>query len=70
TRTEGGAVATLQQVPFVEIEDVTALNKDLLWPFLKDEHILMALKAWAKTKSHKTAMPGAIIELRNQGVVR
>lgn len=70
TRTTGGAVATLKQEPFVAIDDVTLLNKDMLWPFLKDEHILMALKAWAKTKSHKTPMPGATIEMRNVGVVR
>jgi hypothetical protein len=46
------------------------LDKDLLWPFLKEEHILMALKAWAKTKSHKTPMAGAVIEMRNRGGIR
>lgn len=70
TRLEGGAVATMAQVPFVQIDDVTLLSKELLWPFLKEEHILMALKAWAKTKSHKTPMPGATIELRNKGQVK
>lgn len=70
TRLDTGAVATMAQVPFVQIDDVTKLDKELLWPFLKEEHVLMALKAWAKTKSHKTPMAGATIELRNKGQVR
>lgn len=70
TRLDTGAVATMAQVPFVQIDDITLLDKNLLWPFLKEEHILMALKAWAKTKSHKTPMAGATIELRNKGQVR
>jgi uncharacterized membrane protein YqiK len=69
TRTEGGAIATLRQVPLVKIEDVSKLDKELLWPFLKDEHILMALKAWAKTKSHKVPMAGATIKMVNEGAV-
>ena len=67
TRLEGGALATMGAVPFVQITDVTLLNKERLWPHLKEEHILMALKAWAKTQSHKTPMAGAVIELRNKG---
>lgn len=70
TRLEGGAMATMAQVPHVEISDVSKLNKELLWPFLKDEHVLMALKAWAKTKSHKTQMDGAIIKMVNKGQIR
>lgn len=70
TRLDTGAIATMAQVPLVQIDDVTALDKELLWPFLKEEHVLMALKAWAKTKSHKTPMAGATIELRNRGQVR
>lgn len=69
TRLDTGAVATMAQVPFVQIDDVTKLDKELLWPFLKEEHVLMALKAWAKTKSHKTPMAGATIEMRNKGRV-
>jgi hypothetical protein len=69
TRLDTGAVATMAQVPFVQIDDVTKLDKELLWPFLKEEHVLMALKAWAKTRSHKTPMAGATIELRNKGRV-
>jgi hypothetical protein len=67
TRLQGGALATMGTIPFVQITDVTLLNKERLWPHLKEEHILMALKAWAKTTSHKTPMTGAVIELRNKG---
>lgn len=70
TRLDTGAIATMAQVPFVQIDDATKLDMAALWPFLKEDHILMALKAWAKTKSHKTPMAGATIELRNRGQVR
>jgi hypothetical protein len=67
TRLDSGALATMGQVPFVQIVDVTKLDMAALWPHLKEEHILMALKAWAKVKSHKTPMAGAVIEMRNKG---
>jgi hypothetical protein len=70
TRLDSGAMATMGEVPLVQIDDVTKLDKDLLWPFLKEEHILMALKAWAKTKSHKTPMAGATIKMIPKGQVR
>lgn len=70
TRLDSGALATMKQVPFVQIFDVTKLDKELLWPFIKEEHLLMALNAWAKTKSHKTPMDGAVIEMRNKGGIR
>ncbi|HMH98992.1 MAG TPA: hypothetical protein VK577_20850 [Bradyrhizobium sp.] len=70
TRLESGALATMNTTPFVQITDVTLLNKERLWPHLKEEHILMALKSWAKTTSHKTPMTGAVIELRNKGGIR
>lgn len=70
TRLDTGAVATMAQVPFVQIDDATKLDMAALWPFLKEDHILMALKAWAKTKSHKTPMAGATIELRSKGVMK
>ena len=69
-RLESGGMASMRDVPHVEILDVAKLDKDVLWPFLKEEHILMALKAWAKTKSHKTPMAGAGIEMRDRGGIR
>lgn len=70
TRTESGAMATMATVPYVKIDDVTKLDKEALWPFLKEDHIEMALKAWAKTKSHRTPMEGATIKLVPKGQVR
>ena len=54
----------------LEITDVTKLDMAALWPFIKEDHILMALRAWAKTKSHRTPMAGATIELRNKGQIK
>lgn len=69
-RHEGGAMNTMRQVPFVEIEDEMTLDPLALWPFVKSDAKLAALKAWAKVTQHKKAMPGAIIEMRNETVVR
>jgi hypothetical protein len=69
TRTEGGQLITMKQVPFVALEDRTKLDMAELWPHLKDEHILMALKAWARTKDHKTPMAGAVIKMVDETVV-
>lgn len=70
TRFDDGAMLTARQVPVVEIIDRTKLSRELLWPFLKEEHILSALKAWAKTNGHKTPMEGALIEMRDEAVIR
>lgn len=67
TRLDSGALATMGTVGFVQILDAAKLDMAALWPHLKEEHILLALKAWAKTKGHKTPMAGAVIELRNKG---
>lgn len=70
TRLDTGAIATMAQVPFVQIDDATKLDMAALWPHLKEEAILAALKSWAKTKSYKSPMAGATIEMRNRGQVR
>ena len=70
TRLAGGQLATMAKTPVVVITDVTKLNKEVLWPFLKEEHILMALKAWAKTKSYKTQMDGATIKEVPKGQIK
>lgn len=69
TRLEGGPTVSMKQVPQVLIEDRTKLDMALLWPHLKDEHILMALKAYAKSTSHKTPMAGAIIRMVDETTV-
>jgi hypothetical protein len=70
TRLDSGAIGTMGTVPFVAIEDVTKLDMAALWPHLKEDAILSALKSWAKVSGHRKPMAGAIIELRNKGQVR
>lgn len=65
----GGRVG-MRQTPHVVITDPRKLNKETLWPFIKDEHLLQALKMWARTTSHKQPMDGAVIELRDNAEVR
>lgn len=70
TRLEGGPMVTMRQVPVVVIEEVEKLDMAKLWPHLKEEHILMALKAWAKTTGYKKQMAGATIKMVDEAVVR
>lgn len=70
TRSDDGVLNTMAKVPYVEIVDPMKLDASLLWAFVKDEHKLQALKAWAKITQHKRAMDGAIIEMRNDTVIR
>jgi flagellar biosynthesis GTPase FlhF len=65
----GGQVGMRRQ-PVVAIEDSALLDKTLLWPFIKEEEKLRALKAWAKTTSHRTKMEGAIITTTDGTVIR
>jgi len=69
-RHESGAMNTMRQVPYVEIVDAMKLDAVALWPFVKEDAKLAALKAWAKTTQHKRQMDGAVIEMRNETVVR
>ena len=70
TRFDEGRLVTMKQVGYVEIIDKMALDKEKLWAFLKDDDVLKALKAWAKTTSHRQSMAGAIIEMRDDTVIR
>lgn len=70
TRHETGVMSTMRQVPYVEIVDRTKLDKEALWPFIRDDELLKALKAYGRTTSHKKPMEGAIIELRDESIVR
>lgn len=70
TRLEAGPMVTMRQVPVVAIEDTAKLDMAKLWPFIKEEHLLMALKAWAKSTSHKRQMDGAVIKMVDEAVVR
>ncbi len=70
TRTDSGHTVTAKQVPYVEITDSMKLDVVALWPFVKDDAKLAALKQWARTTGHKKQMDGAIIEMRDEAVIR
>lgn len=70
SRTDEGHLVTAKREPYVEIVDEMALDPVALWAFVKSDHKLQALKAWAKVTQHRTPMAGAIIELRDRAVIR
>ena len=70
TRTDSGHMVTSRQEPYVEIVDSMELDAAALWPFVREDAKLAALKSWAKTVQYKRQMPGAIIEMRDRAVVR
>jgi hypothetical protein len=70
SRFEEGTLVTMKQVGYVEIVDAALLDLAALRPFIKEEHLLQALRAWAKINNHKKPMPGAIVEMRDEAVVR
>lgn len=69
-RGEGGTLNTMKRVPYVEMVDSMKLDAKALWPFVSDKEKERALKTWAKTTQHRQMMDGAIIEMRNETVVR
>lgn len=70
SRFDEGRLVTMRQVGYTEILDKMALDKEKLWPFLKDADVLKALNGWAKTVSYKQKMDGAIVEMRDETVIR
>jgi hypothetical protein len=70
SRFDEGRLVTMKQVGYAEIVDKMKLDPVALWPFVKEEHALMALKAWAKTNSFKRPMDGALVEMRDDTVIR
>jgi hypothetical protein len=70
SRFDGGRVVTMKQVGYVEVLDKMKLDPVALWPFIKEEYALQALKAWAKTNSFRRPMDGAIVEMRDDTVIR
>lgn len=69
-RGEDGTLSTMGTEPYAEVEDREQLDKAKLWPFLADDAIEKALRAWAKTTGHKVQMPGAKIGRKPKSVVR
>lgn len=69
TRTDVG-MATMGKEAYALVTDYDKLDKAMLWPFIKRDAIDAALRAWAKTTSHKTEMAGASIGHKNKTGVR
>lgn len=69
-RFDNGVLNTMGKEGYVEITDADQLDLTLLRPYFKDEHLLYALKAYAKKTGHKKPMAGAIIEMRSKTIIR
>lgn len=67
---ERSGKVTMRKATVVYIEDVAKLDLERLRFYLKEEHLLMALRAWAKATNYEEAMPGATVALRETTVVR
>lgn len=67
---ESGTLSTMATEPYAELVDRDLLDKAKLWPFLRQDAIEIALRAWAKTVGHTQQMDGASIGKRPRSVVR
>ncbi len=70
SRFDEGRLVTMRQVGYAEITDKMKLDAAALWPFIKEDAALAALKAWAKTNGFKRGMDGAVVEMRDESVIR
>jgi len=68
--TERSGQVTMRKTAFCMIDDAGALDLEVLRPYIKEEHLLMALRAWAKATNYAVQMPGATVGLRDATVVR
>lgn len=60
----------MRRVPFVMIEDSALIDLERLRPYLKDEHLQFAVRAWAKATAYAEKMNGVIAEMRDTTDVR
>jgi hypothetical protein len=67
---ERSGQVTMRKTPIVFIEDYSKLDLELLRPFMKEEHLLMALRQWAKATGYAQEMPGATVALRDSTIIR
>jgi hypothetical protein len=70
TRGEDGTLSTMGTEKYAEIVDRTLLDKEKLWPYIKQDAIASALTQWSKFTDYNQQMPGAAIGRRNRSVVR
>lgn len=60
----------MRKVPVVFIDDVSKLDLEALRPYLKEEALLSALRAWAKATNYSREMAGATVGMRDATNVR
>lgn len=70
TRVEDGPTVTMATEPYAIVEDFSKLDLAILRPFIKQDALEQALRAWAKTTNFNTEMPGALIGRRPKTVIR
>jgi hypothetical protein len=70
-RSEHGALASLSTRWVSRIVDRDKLPKDLIWPFISGEELEIAVRKYMMAQSEdQRSMPGAIMEVVEEGIVR
>jgi len=67
---ERSGKVTMQRREVVLIDDIAKLDLEMLRPYFREEHLLMALRAWARATGFARQMPGATVALRPTTIVR
>jgi hypothetical protein len=67
---ERAGIVGMRRSPVCVIIDISKLDLEALRWHLKEEHLLMALRSWAKSTGYVEEMPGATVGMRDTTVVR
>jgi hypothetical protein len=67
---DAGRIITMRQVLHVEIVDRNKLDKEALWPVLRDEDLDRAVRALVKARGPSFRMDGVLIEMRDDTSIR
>jgi hypothetical protein len=67
---ERSGLVTMRKHEVVYIDDVSKLDLEQLRPYFKEEHLLQALRAWARATNFTRQMSGATVALRETTAVR
>lgn len=69
TRSDDGILSTMAQETYSNIVDKDLLDKEKLWPFIKQADLEKALRQWAVSTDYRQTMPGAEVGRRNKSRV-
>lgn len=69
-RVAEGQLTTMREVGYVELVDVEAVDLESLRPYLAEDALLKAARAFAKLSNYKKQLKGFDIGLRDQTVIR